>query len=312
MWFKNLLVYRFTKPFTFTAEEVEQKLAEHAFTPCNSQDASSYGWTTPLGSQGSEYIHRHNDFMMICAKKQDKILPAAVVNEFLADKIEEIKLQEDRTPSRKERSDLKDEIIFSLTPRAFTKSNQIFAYIAPEQGLLVINAGSHNKAEELLNYLRETLGSLPVIPLKAKNMAQHVMTEWLSNGSAPAGFELGGECELRDKADDSAVIRCKNQNLCSSEIKNHIDSGMFVTKLALRWLGDIEFIVDDQLTIKRLAFGDLIQDKLGEVDADSAAEQFDVDFSIMTGEFAKFIPALLEAFGGEELSEQDPIISSAA
>ena len=32
----------------------------------------------------------------------------------------------------------------------------------------------------------------------------------------------------------------------------------------------------------------------------------------MTGEFAKFIPAVLDAFGGEDTAEQDPVISSAA
>lgn len=312
MWFKNLLIYRFTKPFTLTAEEVNERLAEKSFTPCNSQDVASYGWTLPLGSQGSEYVHVSNGCIMVCAQKQEKILPASVVNEVLADKLEEIKLAEDRIPGRKERTELKDEIIFSLIPRAFTRSNRLFAYIAPEQGLLIVNAASHNKAEELLNFLRESLGSLPVIPLKAKNVAQHQMTEWLVQGSAPAGFELGGECELRDKADESSVIRCKNQNLCAAEISSHIQAGMFVNKIALRWTGDIEFVVDDQLAIKRLNFGDLIQDKVGDVHTESAAEQFDVDFAIMSAEFATFIPAVLDAFGGEDASEQGEVISSAA
>ncbi|CAA0088533.1 Recombination-associated protein RdgC [Zhongshania aliphaticivorans] len=312
MWFKNLLIYRFTKPFTLTAEEVNTKLAEKCFAPCNSQDVSSYGWAMPLGNQGSEYIHATNGCIMICAQKQDKILPASVVNDVLADKIEEIKEAEDRIPGRKERTELKEEITFSLIPRAFTRTNRVFAYIAPEQGLLVVNSGSHNRAEELLNFLRESLGSLPLIPVKAKNVAQHQMTEWLTQGSAPTGFELGGECELRDKADESAVIRCKNQNLCASEITNHIEAGMFVNKIALRWTGDIEFIVDDQLTIKRLNFGDLIQDKIGDVNTESAAEQFDVDFAIMSAEFAKFIPAVLEAFGGEDLSDIGEVITSAA
>ena len=104
MWFKNLLIYRFTKPFTLTAEEVNTKLAEKSFAPCNSQDVSSYGWAMPLGNQGSEYIHATNGCIMICAQKQDKILPASVVNDVLADKIEEIKEAEDRIPGRKERT----------------------------------------------------------------------------------------------------------------------------------------------------------------------------------------------------------------
>lgn len=303
MWFKNLLIYRFTKPFNYTVDELNQKLAEKAFRPCTSQEYSSFGWVSPIGGEGMEYSHTAGAYTMICAKRQDRILPAAVINEVLADKVTEIKEQEGRSPRRKERGDLKDEIIFELLPRAFTRSTTLYAYIAPSDGLLVINSASHNRAEELLSYLRETLGSLPVLPVKAKNLAQHAMTQWVKSSSAPTGFELGGECELRDGADESAVIRCKNQNLAADEIISHVNAGMVATKLALNWSGGIDCIVDDQLTIKRLSFADLIQEKAEQVDSDSAAEQFDVDFTIMTGEFAAFIPAILNAFGGEDLSD---------
>jgi len=242
---------------------------------------------------------------MVCLQRQDKVLPAAVVNEAMDEKIADIKAREDRKPGKKERTDLKEEIIFQLLPRAFTRTGRLYAYIDPKAGLLVVNSGSHNRAEELLNTLRDSLGTLPVIPLKAKNVAQHTMTRWLNDGEAPANFAIGGECELRDGADETAVIRCKNQDLGSDDIRNHLQAGMFVNKLALSWAGGIDFMVDPELTVKRLSFGDLINDKLGEVDAGSAAEQFDVDFTIMTGEFASFIPALLEAFGGEERPDTD-------
>ncbi|WP_372783112.1 recombination-associated protein RdgC, partial [Litorivivens sp.] len=94
----------------------------------------------------------------------------------------------------------------------------------------------------------------------------------------------------------------KNQELTSKEILNHIDSGMLVKKLALSWSGGLEFMVDDQLVVKRLRFSDLIMERAEDVHTDSAAEQFDVDFSIMNAELASFIPALLEAFGGEDTS----------
>lgn len=303
MWFKNLLIYRFTKPFTQSPEELDLILTEKAFKPCGSQEMSSRGWVSPIGTDGSLLVHAANGYIMVCLQRQDKVLPAAVVNEAMEEKIAEIKAREDRKPGKKERTDLKEEIIFQLLPRAFTRTGRLYAYIDPKAGLLVVNSSSHNRAEELLNTLRDTLGTLPVIPLKAKNVAQHTMTHWLKAGEAPADFAIGGECELRDGADETAVIRCKNQDLGSDDIRNHLQAGMFVNKLALSWAGGIDFMVDPELTVKRLSFGDLINDKLGEVNAESAAEQFDVDFTIMTGEFANFIPALLEAFGGEERSD---------
>lgn len=88
---------------------------------------------------------------------------------------------------------------------------------------------------------------------------------------------------MRDGADESAVIRCKNQDLSSEDILNHLEAGMFVSKLALSWAGGIDCLIDEKLAVKKLRFGDLINDKLGEVATESAIEQFDVDFTIMTG-----------------------------
>ena len=86
------------------------------------------------------------------------------------------------------------------------------------------------------------------------------------------------------------------------EIKNHLDSGKEVIKLAVSWADRIAFIIDENLSIKRLRFLDLIQDQLADIEAGDEAAQFDVDFSIMSLELANFLPRLLEIFGGENKS----------
>ena len=182
MWFKNCLVYRFTKPFQETAESLEEQLAEKAFKSCGSQELSSFGWASPLGQHSDMFTHAANGFIMLCAQRQDRVLPAAVINEALAEKVEKIKANDGRSVGRKERTDLKDEVVFELLPRAFVKSSRLYAYIDPREGLLVINAGAAKRAEELMNYLRETIGTLPVIPATAKNIPQHAMTQWLQEG----------------------------------------------------------------------------------------------------------------------------------
>ena len=60
MWFKNLQVYRFTRPFELTAEQLETQLEACAFTPCGSQDISRFGWTRPFGKLGHTLIHAAN------------------------------------------------------------------------------------------------------------------------------------------------------------------------------------------------------------------------------------------------------------
>ncbi|MBL4827352.1 MAG: recombination-associated protein RdgC [Spongiibacteraceae bacterium] len=309
MWFKNLQVYRFTKPFELSPEELSAQLAEREFVACGSQDLSRYGWVPPLGHLGSDFVHAAGGYIMFCAKKQDKVLPAAVINEQLAEQVLTIQKKEGRGVGRKERQNLKEELTFSLLPKAFTRSTLQFAYISLKEGLLVVNSSSVNRAQELLDFLRDTIESVPVIPLTANNTPQHVMTQWLESGVPPEGFELGHECELRDPSDEGGLIRCKHQVLNNPDIINHIKSGMYVNKLGLRSQAGIEFTIDSELAIKRLVFDDIIQEKANQVDAQDAAEQFDIDFSIMTLEISALIQALTNVFGGAKKPDADAVIN---
>ncbi|MBD2859499.1 recombination-associated protein RdgC [Spongiibacter sp. KMU-158] len=306
MWFRNLLIYRFTRPFSLSPEELNEQLAVKAFVSCGSQDMASIGWVSPLGKQDGELIHTSNGCIMLCCQRQEKVLPAAAVKDVLEERVQDIREGEDRAVGRKERMQMKEDIIFEMLPRAFSKSRKQFAYIDPANGWLIFDTASHKRAEEIMVLLRECIGSLPVIPLAAKNTTQHCMTSWLKT-HAPTSFELGGECELIDGADESAAIKCKNQNLSSPEILNHIDGGMFVKKLSLSWTGGIDFTIDEQLTVRGLRFADLITDKTEDSQAETAAEKFDVDFAILNAELAQFIPALLSAFGGEELGTEEEV-----
>lgn len=305
MWFKNLRPYRLTEQWLIPPDLLSQKLAEFAFIECGNLDPMRYGFELPLGRNGSEYIHATNGYIMICAKKQEKLLPGGVIKEQLEQKIISISEAESRPIGRKERDTLKDEIIFSLLPKAFTRSSLDYAYIAPKDNLIVVNASSAKRAEDLLSKLREALGSLRCLPVSPANLPTQVMTHWLRESQAPHQFELGEEVELQ-AAKDGRVIRCKRQDLTASEILNHLESGMHVSKIELIWKEAISFIVDDQFSLKRVRYEDSISDKASDRNPESKAEQFDADFAIMSLELKNLIAALISAFGGQSDPSIDP------
>ena len=299
MWFKNLILYRFTQAFELNAEELEEKLKQKRFKSCGSQDVSTYGWVPPLGKHGDLLTHSASGFTMITARKEEKILPASVIRDVLEEKVEIIEQEQDRQVLTKEKKALKDDIMMELLPKAFTRSQNIFAYIDSTDGWMVVDASSFKKAEELTSCLRECLGSLPIINPPLKTMPSHPMTQWLSEKQPmPASFELGEECELREPGDDGGQVKVSKQELISEETDVHLLAGKQVSKLALIWDEALTFVLGDDMVVRKLKFTDVIQDQLDNIEANSSAEQFDADFAVMTLTQQKFIKSLISALGG--------------
>lgn len=300
MWFSSLQIYRLTKPFTVTPELLEEQLGHGAFQPCGSLQPASYGWVSPLGRHGEQLTHTANGNIMICARREDKILPASVIREVLNDKIAEIEAAQARSVRRKERETLREEVMHDLLPKAFTRSSLTYAYISPGDNIVVVDASSPKKAEELLSYLRRCLGALSTQPIKVKTSPAATMTQWLQGIEVPGDIEIGDECELHEPGDEGGIVRCKRQDLASDEIQSHITAGKQVVKLSAGWSNTLTCVLCDDLSIKRLRFDDQILEQSKEIDADDFIARFDNDFTVMTLELSRLIPRLLEIFGGED------------
>ncbi|MFG0382165.1 recombination-associated protein RdgC [Pseudomonas sp. zbq_18] len=304
MWFRNLLVYRLTQDLPFDAEALEAALASKLARACASQELTTYGFIAPFGKGAdAPLVHVSGDFLLVAARKEERILPGSVVRDALKEKVDEIEAQQMRKVYKKERDQLKDEIVMSLLPRAFVRRSATFAAIAPKLGLILVDSASAKKAEDLLSTLREVLGSLPVRPLAVKMAPTATLTDWVKTQQAAPDFFVLDECELRDVNEDGGVVRCKRQDLTSEEIQLHLSSGKLVTQLSLAWQDKLSFVLDDKLVIKRLRFEDLLQDQAAQDGGDDDLGQQDASFTLMMLTFCDFLPALFEALGGEEIPQ---------
>jgi len=300
LWFKNLLVYRLSREVSLSADEMEKQLSQFTFTPCGSQDMAKTGWVSPMGSHGGDALtHSHNGQILLCARQEQKILPSPVIKQELQAKIEQIESEQHRKLKKTEKDSLKDEVLHSLMPRAFSRFSQTFMWIDTVNGLIMVDAASAKKAEDMLALLRKSLGSLPVVPLTMESPIELTLTEWVRSGETPAGFTLQDEAELKAILEEGGVIRCKKQALVSDEIATHIENGKLVTKLAVDWQERIAVVLADDGSIKRLKFSDVIREQNDDIDRADFAQRFDADFILMTGELAALIQNLVEALGGE-------------
>jgi recombination associated protein RdgC len=302
MWFKNLFFYRFTKPFEITHQDLESRLAETAFRPCNANEMITIGWTSPL-KNSEQLLHITDRYWMLCLQKQERILPGSVINEQVESRLEEIESQQHRKVSRKERTEIKEAVTIELMPKAFTRTTRLYGYLCPDQGYLIINTSSGKQADDFTSFLRKTIGSLPIRLPQVQQAPATIMNQWLlDQHSIPTNFTLGCECELTATGDDKGSVKYRGIELEKDQIEQHIEAGMEVASIALNWRESVQFVLSTDLCVKRIKFGDLLREKLDDTNAETAAEQFDAGFAIMALEFDRLVPELFEVFGGEDQS----------
>jgi recombination associated protein RdgC len=297
MLFKNLLFYRMTKPLEKTGAEIESLLAQSAFVPCGSQDVKRSGFVSPCLT--GELLLSVDDCHLLCVRTQEKVLPGGAIAEALETKVAEIEKNEARKVYRKERKQLKEEILLGLSAKALTRSKRMYAYLDLTSQLLVVDTGSAPRAEEFLTQLRNTLGSLPVQPVQVQAGIPTVLTSWINACAKPAKFSFGEKCDLRDHSASANTVRMRAQDLQSEEVGQHLAAGKQVIALELGWdLSSIEFVLDEKLVVRRLRFADeLIKSAYDGVDDQQASES--ADFLLLTLTVDKFLADLLNAFGGE-------------
>lgn len=298
MWFRNLTPFRLIEPLPLNAEALTARLESHAFQPCLSHQPSSAGWTAPLGRKARDLIHAVAGRWLFCLRTEEKLLPAIVINQALAERVAMIEDEQRRPVRRREKQELREQLVHELLPRALTRSRRSYAYLDTTSGWLVVDSASPRIVEELTGALRKALDSLSIAPPRIKQSPAAVMTAWLVAGQAPADFTFGDVCELQEGGETGGVVRCRGQDLTGDEIRAHLDAGKQAVQLGLIWKGRVAFVLDEALLVRRLHFLDVVQESLRD-GADSAEALFDAEFALMTGELALLLPRLLELFGGE-------------
>lgn len=299
MWFKNLRAYRLTSSFELSAEQLEQQLANGTYTPCGKSQALAAGWVPPLGEDTEVLVHAAAGRFLLCMKREEKLLPATVVREQVADRVSEIEREEARKVYRKERLQLKDEVVQDCLPRAFSRSSLVYAYIDTRNNWLFVDSASSGRAEELVSLLRECIGTLPLLLPQVNNSPAAAMTGWLLHRSLPADFVLQTDCEMRDLGEDGGVVRCRGVELAGEEVDIHLQAGKQVVRLALEWDEKLTLVLSEDLVLRRLRFADeLVAENDDIAEADPKA-RLDADFVLMSDVVSELQERVMALFGGE-------------
>ncbi|QDL39905.1 recombination-associated protein RdgC [Rhodoferax sediminis] len=293
--FKNVIVYRIGPGWSAQVAQMEAALEPARFVACGASQEQSAGWVEPRGEAHGPLVEAVGGQLLLKFMTEAKVLPGSVVNRKAQEQVAHIEAITGRKPGKKETREIKEDVRQALLPMAFTKQARINVWIDPVASLLLVDAASQGKADEVVTALVKSLEGLSLTLLNTKTSPTAAMSEWLTSQEPPAGFSVDRECELKAADESKSVVRYAHHALDIDEVRQHIEAGKLPTKLALTWEGRVSLLLTESLQIKKIAFLEGVFDGTSQEKEDG----FDADAAIATGELRKLMPDLLLALGGE-------------
>jgi recombination associated protein RdgC len=300
LFFRNLVLYRLPAGWSVNASQLEEKLGARPLQPCGALEMSSRGWVAP--SAGGRLLEVQNQHYLIALGVEQKLLPASIVRH---EALRRAKIKEDSQGfpvGKRQMRDLKLKVTEELRVRALSRQRTTRAWIDPQGGWCVVDAASAGKAEELIETLRDTLGSFAVQFVQTQRSAHTGMAAWLIAGSAPGRLTLDQDLTLTTAGVTKSTVRYTRHALDLREIRSHLEAGKYPAQLGICWNDRVAFMLTEKLAIKRVQFLELKPDAdIGEPvsEASDAHEKFAADFALMTGELSQLLDEVVRSLGGE-------------
>ena len=312
MFPRNLTFFRFPATINFGHDsDFGLGLRECALKPVGPLELASTGFVSPFGrpepGEAPDLAHVVGNTLRLTIGTEEKILPAAAINDLLGKKVAEVEAAEGRKLGGKARKRLKDDILHELLPKALVKSRRTDAYLFEDLGLLAVDTSSRKQAEAVASEIRRALGSFPALPVNAEVAPRSVLTGWVAgeplpeggyDGDQPTGgaLALGEDCTLADAADGGALVRCQHQDLHSDEIAKHLEAGKQVTRLGLSLDDHLSFVLGEDLVVRRLKFLDGAVDQLADTERDDLRAELDARLVLVDFEVRGLFGVLERAF----------------
>lgn len=297
--FKQLTIFKIGigYPFPAPVHLFETALQQMPFVATTASQNKSVGWVPPRGQEHGALAESVNGHWMLRFMVETRQVPASVVQRRVDEMAATIEATTGRKPGKKERRDLKEEAVAALLPHAFSRQQATWVWLDPSTQRLVLDTTSTAVSDDIITAMVRLLDGFAVEPLDTATSPAVAMAAWLTEQAAPAGFDIGKECELKAADESQECVRYTHHPLLTEEVLAHIATGKHPTRLALDWDGRVSFVLTDSMQLKKLVFADSVLEQSKA--QGQRADDFDGNVLMLTSEIGPLINDLVVALGGE-------------
>jgi len=291
---KNLTIYKSEKGWKPNFELLRNNLSIPG--------KIGFGWQ--LMRDDNPVITVGSNHLIVC-EKQEKLLPASVINQELKIRIAQIETEQGYKVGKKMKRDLKEQITEELYSKAFNVSKFFNVWINTDHDLMCIETTSESVADNVMSQLIKDLdwrGNRFVTNRPADFLMRQLI---LSDDSSVGNFSLGASCVLQDRDENGKKITYENESLNSGVVSNYVMEGKKPVKLEVMIDGgECIFTIDNNYVISKITLPDIVENRS---DFDTDDDYFDNQFAISAGQCIGIINALIETLDSEESESQEEV-----
>ena len=295
MFPKNLIAFTLPK-LAIGVDEINAKLREFALKPIGPAQMVSSGFVSPFGRGSDQFAHQVNNMIWLTVGVESRSIPPSALEQKVSEKISEIEEKSGSRLGSRARKKVKEDVLLEMLPHAFVTSTRTNAFIDTEQGLFFVDSSSRKAAEGVVSEVRGALGSFPALPVNPAVSPGNILTGWIAGEPMPEALVMGEEAELADPIEKGPVAKLQRHDLRCDEVTTHLSAGKRVTRLALSFDGKLDFVVGDDLVLRKIKFLDAALEPLESQEHENANAELDARFTILAGELRQVWPVLAERF----------------
>lgn len=298
---KNATLWQIKGSWDSSLTGMEFATRANQFFPCGATQDKAAGWVPPRGDEHGALVESINGWRVLRYMIETKAVPGAAVRKKAQEAADKIEADTGRRPGKKETRALREDARLELMPHAFARQSTVWVLVNLVEGLLITDAATQGKADEVASSLVQAFDGLVLRLLNTQHTPQTGMTQWLlaeSPDDWPEGFHVERECELRSHDEDKSIVRFSRHHLVNDEIRKHIAEGKLPTRLAMSWEGRVGFVLTTNMQLKKISFLEGVLDSTSDAYAD-CQDAFEADWALTVGELGQLLPALVDALGGE-------------
>lgn len=322
--FRNVTVYRLTEnvPALSDAVTLDIKLAEFRAVEIGRHERATSGFVPPMSPETALARAVSKTGTLVTLLMREKILPASVVKDRVAIKVQAIEAQEERKVFARERAQIRDDVEFDLLPQALVKNSLVSALISAPY--IFIDTSNSTKAELMLRSLREAVGRLPSIPFSTKYPPSEMMTRWVLNAEneQPDGMTLGEKFKSKTRNEESQTLSGTGMWLSGDRdlrrLLEHSAHEVIEMQLAAQSETDntttVPFTLTKNLLLKSVEWPAELETEVANAmgeDADRITRQLAI-LLLIEHELHNMLARIAASFGGEHVpgdmsDEEDPL-----